>query len=318
MRVASRAGSAGTSTAFTVGAGSGLVVVTDRPGAATPLRAALVSFTAAGGATCALDGGRPLPCASPYGVLGLRPGAHRLVIAAGGHSAIVAFAVVAARRSGPPRVAFVDRPHGGASRALFTWNSTAAARTTCTLDGRSARCTSPRVPTRLRRGTHRFGVKVANARGSARTTFTWTVGSSVAGSGPSCGARGSGPGTYAHVVWIVMENHGYSDVLDPGNAPYTASLAAACGSATDFHAETHPSLPNYVAMTSGGTQGVTDDADPSSHELAVPSIFSLRGRLARARGGDAVAVRPPELRHVRGAAQPGRLLHRHSRCLRPP
>ena len=88
--------------------------------------------------------------------------------------------------------------------------------------------------TRLRAGTHRFAVTVANARGSARTTFTWTVGGGVAGSGPSCGARAAGPVTYAHVVWIVMENHGYSDVLHPGNAPYTASLAAACGSATDL------------------------------------------------------------------------------------
>jgi phosphatidylinositol-3-phosphatase len=254
--------------------------VSDRPAAATPLRTALVAFDAGGAATtCALDGGRAVACASPFGVLGLRPGAHRLVIAAGGHSALVAWSVVAPRRGGRPRVAFVDRPRGGGSSALFTWDSTAAARTTCTLDGRSARCASPRVLTRLRAGTHRFRVTVANAHGSARTAFTWTVGGGgvVAGSGPSCGARRAGPGTYAHVVWIVMENHGYADVLDPGNAPYTAALAGACGSATDFHAETHPSLPNYVAMTSGGTQGVTDDADPSKHELGVPSIFSLVG-----------------------------------------
>ena len=277
VRVATRTGGAGTSVAFTVGAASGPVVVSDRPAAATPLRTALVAFDAGGAATtCALDGGRPVACASPFGVLGLRPGAHRLVIAAGSHSALVAWNVVAPRRGGAPRVALVDRPRGGASSALFTWDSTAATRTTCTLDGRSARCASPRVLTRLRAGTHRFRVTVANAHGSARTTFTWTVGG-VAGTGPSCGARRAGPGTYAHVVWIVMENHGYADVLDPGNAPYTAALAGACGSATDFHAETHPSLPNYVAMTSGDTQGVTDDADPSSHPLGAPSIFSLVG-----------------------------------------
>src|SRR5207237_7055587 len=34
------------------------------------------------------------------------------------------------------------------------------------------------------------------------------------------------------------------------------------------------SLPNYIAMTSGDTQGVTDDGGPNRHPLAVPSIYS--------------------------------------------
>jgi hypothetical protein len=36
---------------------------------------------------------------------------------------------------------------------------------------------------------------------------------------------------------------------------------------------THPSLPNYLAATSGGTWGVVDDGPPSVHPLAVESIF---------------------------------------------
>jgi hypothetical protein len=71
-----------------------------------------------------------------------------------------------------------------------------------------------------------------------------------------------------------MENHAYGQAVDPASAPYTASLASACGLATNFSAESHPSLPNYIAMTSGSTQGVSDDAGPSAHPLAVPSIFS--------------------------------------------
>jgi hypothetical protein len=47
--------------------------------------------------------------------------------------------------------------------------------------------------------------------------------------------------------------------------------------ATRFSAETHPSLPNYIAMTSGSTQGISDDADPSAHRLSGPSIFSQLG-----------------------------------------
>jgi phosphatidylinositol-3-phosphatase len=76
-------------------------------------------------------------------------------------------------------------------------------------------------------------------------------------------------------VWIVMENHSYNEVIGSSSAPHENQLAAQCGSASQFFAETHPSLPNYIAMTSGSTQGITDDADPSAHPLNVPSIFSL-------------------------------------------
>ena len=82
---------------------------------------------------------------------------------------------------------------------------------------------------------------------------------------------------YDHVVWIVLENVGYS-VTDSTSAPYLRSLASSCGLATQDYAVSHPSLPNYVALTSGSTQGITDDGEPSVHPLSVSSIFSeLRG-----------------------------------------
>ncbi|HEX6461223.1 MAG TPA: alkaline phosphatase family protein [Thermoleophilaceae bacterium] len=98
-----------------------------------------------------------------------------------------------------------------------------------------------------------------------------------------CGEPGKAPARYAHVVWIVMENHSYSDILGSGSsAPFTRSLAKACGSATGFHAETHPSLPNYIAMTSGSTHGISDDNPPSDHRLTGASIFSQLGSHWRA------------------------------------
>ncbi len=90
-----------------------------------------------------------------------------------------------------------------------------------------------------------------------------------------CGTAASPPTSYDHVVWIVMENHSYNEVIGSSSAPYENQLAAQCGSAGQFFAESHPSLPNYIAMTSGSTQGITDDNDPSAHPLNVPSIFSL-------------------------------------------
>jgi hypothetical protein len=74
-----------------------------------------------------------------------------------------------------------------------------------------------------------------------------------------------------------MENRAYSLVIGSHDAPYINSLAHKCGLAANFKAESHPSLPNYVAMTSGSTQGIGDDGDPSQHRLAVPSIFSQLG-----------------------------------------
>jgi phosphatidylinositol-3-phosphatase len=90
-------------------------------------------------------------------------------------------------------------------------------------------------------------------------------------------------GGYTHVVWVVMENHAYSQII--GNltsAPYINTLARTYGNATNMYAESHPSLPNYIAMTSGSTQGITDDSGPSSHPLNVANIFTQLGTGARA------------------------------------
>lgn len=77
-----------------------------------------------------------------------------------------------------------------------------------------------------------------------------------------------------HVVWIFMENHGYDDIIGSSQAPYINSLATMYGLATNYFAVSHPSLPNYIAATSGATQGITDDNGPSSDAVNAPSIFS--------------------------------------------
>jgi hypothetical protein len=81
---------------------------------------------------------------------------------------------------------------------------------------------------------------------------------------------------YDHVVWIMLENVGYS-VIGSSNAPFLNSLTSKCGLATNYRAISHPSLPNYIALTSGSNQGITDDGEPSVHELRVASIFSQLG-----------------------------------------
>jgi phospholipase C len=55
--------------------------------------------------------------------------------------------------------------------------------------------------------------------------------------------------------------------------PYAYSVAKQYGYATDYTATTHPSLPNYIAIASGQTFGIADDAAPSSHRLAGQTVF---------------------------------------------
>ena len=55
---------------------------------------------------------------------------------------------------------------------------------------------------------------------------------------------------------IVLENRSYEQVI---NDPYFSQLASQYAVATNYHAITHPSAPNYLALTSGSTWGVQDD-----------------------------------------------------------
>ncbi|HEY1730974.1 MAG TPA: alkaline phosphatase family protein [Terriglobales bacterium] len=54
-----------------------------------------------------------------------------------------------------------------------------------------------------------------------------------------------------HVVVVVEENHGYNQVIGNPSMPYLNSLATQYGLATQFYANTHPSIGNYFMMTAG-------------------------------------------------------------------
>jgi len=62
-----------------------------------------------------------------------------------------------------------------------------------------------------------------------------------------------------HTVVIVFENHERSDILGSGAAPTFEQLASTYAQATADYAVAHPSLPNYLALVSGSTHGVTSD-----------------------------------------------------------
>jgi len=78
------------------------------------------------------------------------------------------------------------------------------------------------------------------------------------------------PATSSHVVVLVMENEESTDVLGNSAAPYANALARRYGLATQSYAIAHPSLPNYLALTSGSTQGVSSDC--TDCHVAAPNI----------------------------------------------
>ena len=88
-----------------------------------------------------------------------------------------------------------------------------------------------------------------------------------------CGHHVPAP-TYRHVMWVWMENESYGSVIGSPEAPYLTALAHRCGLATNYHAITHPSLPNYLAATGGTTAGVVDDGEPALRPIRGSSIFS--------------------------------------------
>jgi phospholipase C len=72
----------------------------------------------------------------------------------------------------------------------------------------------------------------------------------------------------AHIVVVMEENHSFSDIIGSSQAPYINSLAAEGALFTESFAITHPSEPNYLAIFSGSTQGVTDDSCPHTFSTA--------------------------------------------------
>jgi len=80
-----------------------------------------------------------------------------------------------------------------------------------------------------------------------------TGGSSLA---PPVTSTGSIP-QFGHVVIVVEENHSYSEVIGSSDMPYLNSLATQYGLASQYYANTHPSLGNYFMLTAG--QIVTTD-----------------------------------------------------------
>src|SRR5579871_1413274 len=65
--------------------------------------------------------------------------------------------------------------------------------------------------------------------------------------------------TFNHILLVVEENHSYSEVIGNASMPYFNSLASQYGLATQYYANGHPSIPNYLALTTGEMETFNDN-----------------------------------------------------------
>ena len=89
----------------------------------------------------------------------------------------------------------------------------------------------------------------------------------LAGLDLACGVSKSGSQTppsanqftFSHVVLVVEENHSFSDVIGNSSMPYLNSLASQYALAAQYFANGHPSMPNYLMLTTGQTESFDDN-----------------------------------------------------------
>jgi hypothetical protein len=84
------------------------------------------------------------------------------------------------------------------------------------------------------------------------------------------------------VMVVMVENHSLSQMKT--GMPKTFAFASKYAYASNYYAIRHPSLPNYIAIASGSTYGITDDKAPAAHRLKGWSVFGqaiAKGKTAR-------------------------------------
>lgn len=110
------------------------------------------------------------------------------------------------------------------------------------------------------------GTSSTAARPTAATSHLATKGPAT--KGPATGGTATGAAAAVprprHIVVVMEENHSYQEITGSSQARYLHFLARHGALFTQSHAVAHPSEPNYLALFSGSTHGVTSDACPLS------------------------------------------------------
>lgn len=77
-----------------------------------------------------------------------------------------------------------------------------------------------------------------------------------------------------HVFVIMMENHGYKEIINNPSAQFTNKYAKSANLATNYFAVAHPSLTNYLEVVGGSNFGVHSDNNPDWHNGSCATSLS--------------------------------------------
>jgi acid phosphatase len=85
-----------------------------------------------------------------------------------------------------------------------------------------------------------------------------------------------------HVFVIVLENHAFNQVIGSPFMPYLNSLASAHSLATNYFANTHPSIGNYFMLTTGNIETNNDAFTGTVSSDSIPRAFAAAGKTWKA------------------------------------
>lgn len=118
-------------------------------------------------------------------------------------------------------------------------------------------------------------VLTAAAIGCDTSSSGGNLGGGGSGGGGGAGGGGGSLPLFGHEVIVLEENHNL-DQVDTASMPYLMSLVPKGGLATQYYANTHPSIGNYLMLTTGQ---IVTNSDSYSQTITVDNI--VRSILAK-------------------------------------
>ncbi|HTZ97664.1 MAG TPA: alkaline phosphatase family protein [Terriglobales bacterium] len=136
---------------------------------------------------------------------------------------------------------------------------------------------------------------------TATTTYTATANGQggVANASATVTVTATGVPLFGHVFLVMEENHSYSSVMGNSEMPYFNSLAQQYGLATQYFANTHPSIGNYFMLTTG--QIITND---DGYQGTVSADNVVRHLLSAGKSWKSYAENLPSVGYIGGDVYP--------------
>jgi hypothetical protein len=122
------------------------------------------------------------------------------------------------------------------------------------------------------KATHSGKSALDDTCGGCPTNYTCGTANSI----PVCFSP-TGVPLFSNVFIIMMENTTLSTLQGAGDTPFISSLQNGWATSSNYHGVTHPSLRNYIALTSGDVQGIGCDCHPTGNKCSALNCERLVG-----------------------------------------